>query len=103
MSSVVVNESVIRKLLEDPSMNQLGCLKSGMTSLPIAQQKRKCGKCGKKRGLVSAVSTTPSLGWAKRCIYNMADDALKQIKTFLGVERLVFYFSEPGLPQRIVR
>jgi hypothetical protein len=101
MSSAVVNESLVRRIMEDSSINQLGCLKDRKVDLT---KKRGCGKCGKKRaGLSQLVATTPSLTWVKRCLYGMTEDALQKVKTSLSVDRLVFYFNEPGLPQRVVR
>lgn len=102
MSSVVVNESLVRRILEDDELKNIGCLKDKKVEMP-RKTGGGCGKCGKRKRLAQYVTTSPSLTWCKRCLYGMPEAALGKIKAKLSVERLVFYFNEPGLPQRIVR
>ena len=101
MSSVVVNESLVRRILEDPALREIGCLKD--RGVVMHTKKSGCGKCGKKKRTSQLITTSPGLSWCKRCLYGMTEDALRRVKTSLSVDRLVFYFNEPGLPQRVVR
>ena len=98
MSTLLVNDQLIRRLLEDPVGKDLPCLQNLPKDVRIARQN--CRRCPKKN---RQIQTSPALDRARRCLFELAEPQMQQLKEILKVRRLVFYFNEQGVPPRAVR
>lgn len=97
MSAVLVNDQVVRLLLADPKMRTLGCL--AQNQVVVEPAKKPCNCRSRSKGSTTSVPVDQ----VRRCLYGMPEQELLQVKAHLRVDRLIFYFKEPGFPPRAVR
>lgn len=96
MKSVVVTDSVLKRLVLDRRMQQK------LPFLTDASKRLTTGGCRKCRKRKPVASVAPeALAEVRRRLYRAPPEQLQAAKNFLGADRLVFYFDgQPGYPQR---
>lgn len=96
--ALLTDETLFRLAKNRQVLQAIPCL----AGLEFSRQVSKggCSSCRKKRILRQLDPSQTSE--AKRCIYQASDEARKLVKSALGVDQLVIYLNQPGLPPRAV-
>jgi len=96
---VVVTDQVLRSLVLNKELRESTPIFK-IQANPRGVSTSGCSKCRKRKKLTNVSDV--NFRDLKRKLYE-SDSATKQkVKDKLGADKLVFYFLEPGLPQRVV-
>lgn len=99
MKSQVLTDDVLKRLVLDKGMQKkIPFLFDASTKVVVVG----CGRCKKrKKKQQERDLSSEALAEVRRLLYRSPNEVKQAVKTFLGADRLVFYFSgEPGYPQR---